>query len=197
MIDPSSLEKAGAKKIHFKKGEWIFRQGDHALNYFQVVQGQVKMSNFSEQGQEFVQGMFTEGQSFGEPPLFVDVTYPASALATTDCEVLKLGKDKFIELLLDNPKMNLEVSKNLAKRLHYKAVMATEISSYDPEHRILTLLKYLKAEMNIDPDSLFAIALTRQQIADMTGLRVETAIRAIKKMEADNLLQIKNRKIYL
>ncbi|WP_422359695.1 Crp/Fnr family transcriptional regulator [Reichenbachiella sp.] len=197
MINPSILEQAGAKKIQFKKGEWIFRQGDHALSYFQVIRGQIKMSNFSEQGQEFVQGLFSEGQSFGEPPLFVDVTYPASALATTDCELLKLGKEKFMNLLLSNPEVNLEVSKNLAKRLHYKAVMATEISSHDPEHRILTLLKYLKAEMNLDADALFAIELTRQQIADMTGLRVETVIRAIKKMESENILQIKNRKVYL
>ncbi|WP_420583394.1 Crp/Fnr family transcriptional regulator [Reichenbachiella sp.] len=197
MIDPSILQEAGAKKIHLKKGEWVFRQGDHALNYFQLIDGQIKMSNFSEQGQEFVQGLFTEGQSFGEPPLFVDVTYPASALATTDSNLLKLGKDKFMDLLLANPSVNLEVSKNLAKRLHYKAVMATEISSHDPEHRVLTLLKYLKAEMNLNTDELFAIELTRQQIADMTGLRVETVIRAIKKMESEGILIIKNRKVYL
>lgn len=197
MIDPGVLEQAGAKKIHFKKGDWIFRQGDHARNYFQVIQGQVKMSNFSEQGQEFVQGLFTEGQSFGEPPLFVEVTYPASALATTDCELLKLRKEKFMQLLLAKPEVNLEVSKNLAKRLHYKAVMASEISSHHPEHRILTLLKYLKTEMKLDTEVLLPIELTRQQIADMTGLRVETVIRAIKKMESENILQIKNRKVYL
>ncbi len=155
------------------------------------------MSNFSNQGQEFVQGLFSEGQSFGEPPLFVDVTYAASALATTHCELLKLSKDHFMSLLLDNPEVNLELSKNLAKRLHYKAVMATEISSHDPEHRVLTLLKYLKTEMNVGAESRFAIDLTRQQIADMTGLRVETVIRAIKKMETENLLEIKNRKVYL
>lgn len=197
MIDPSILEEAGAKKIHFKKGEWVFRQGDHARNYLQVVMGQIKMSNFSDQGQEFVQGLFTQGQSFGEPPLFVDVTYPASALATTDSVLLKLGKEHFLNLLLAYPEISLEVSKNLAKRLHYKAVMASEISSHDPEHRILTLMKYLKAEMNLESEALFGVELTRQQIADMTGLRVETVIRAIKKMETENKLQIKNRKVYL
>ncbi|MEP2024488.1 cyclic nucleotide-binding domain-containing protein, partial [Reichenbachiella sp.] len=96
MIKSSILLKAGAKKVQLDKGEWVFRQGDHALFYFQVLKGQIKMSNFSDQGQEFVQGLFSDGQSFGEPPLFVDVTYPASALATTHCELLKLGKDKFM-----------------------------------------------------------------------------------------------------
>ena len=197
MIDLHILSEAGAKKIKLKKGDWVFRQGDHAFHYFQVIQGQIKMSNFSDQGQEFVQGLFSDGQSFGEPPLFVDVTYPASALAVSDCELIKLSKDKFMNLLLANPKINLEISRNLAKRLHYKAVMATEISSHDPEHRILTLLKYIKAEMKLEPDELFVVNLTRQQIADMTGLRVETVIRSIKKLETENQLKIKNRKVYL
>lgn len=197
MIDLHILSEAGAKKIKLKKGNWVFRQGDHAFHYFQIIQGQIKMSNFSNQGQEFVQGLFSDGQSFGEPPLFVDVTYPASALAVSDCELIKLSKDKFMNLLLANPEINLEISRILAKRLHYKAVMATEISSHDPEHRILTLLKYIKAEMKLEPDELFVVNLTRQQIADMTGLRVETVIRSIKKLEAENQLKIKNRKVYL
>lgn len=197
MITPDLLREAGAKNFQLKKGEWIFRHGDHARYYFQVISGQVKMSNFNEQGQEFVQGLFTDGQSFGEPPLFVDVTYPASAIASTNCELLKLAKDKFMQLLLAQPEVCMKISEHLAKRLHYKAIMASEISSHDPDHRILTLLKYLKAEMATDPNSLFAIELTRQQIADMTGLRVETVIRSIKKMQAEKLLEIQNRKVYI
>jgi len=197
MIDVELLIAAGAKSMELKKGEWVFRQGDHARFFFQVVSGQIKMSNFSEQGQEFVQGMFSDDQSFGEPPLFVDVVYPASAIASANSRLLKLSKEKFMALLLEQPKVGIEVSRNLAKRLHYKAVMATEISSHQPEHRILTLLKYLKAEMHNNSPSPIAIDLTRQQIADMTGLRVETVIRSIKKMESENLLEIRNRKVYI
>ncbi|MEO9967957.1 MAG: Crp/Fnr family transcriptional regulator [Reichenbachiella sp.] len=197
MIASPILLEAGAVEVSFRKGEWIFRQGGQARYYFQIVEGQVKMSNFSAQGQEFVQGLFAAGQSFGEPPLLTDLTYPASAIASTDCRVYKLNKDKFLNILLANPKISLEVGKSLAKRLHYKATMASEISSNHPEHRILTLLTYLKNEIHPNTNDLHPVDLTRQQIADMTGLRVETVIRSIKKMEKEKQLVIQNRKVYL
>lgn len=197
MINSSLLLEAGAIEISYKKGDWIFRQEEHARFYFLVIKGQVKMSNFSDQGQEFVQGLFSEDQSFGEPPLFADLTYPASAIASSDCTLIKLAKDKFLNLLLANPEISISICEGLAKRLHYKAVMASEISSQDPEHRIMTLLKYLKNELHKGAATLYPVDLTRQQIADMTGLRVETVIRSIKKMEKENLLSIRDRKVYL
>ncbi|WP_228459647.1 helix-turn-helix domain-containing protein [Chryseobacterium bernardetii] len=39
------------------------------------------------------------------------------------------------------------------------------------------------------------IPLTRQQMASLTGLCVETAIRTIKHMEKEKILKIENRKI--
>lgn len=42
----------------------------------------------------------------------------------------------------------------------------------------------------------FLVPYTRQQIADLIGLRVETVIRTIKKMETENLLLIDHSKIY-
>ncbi|MBN9337629.1 MAG: winged helix-turn-helix domain-containing protein, partial [Chryseobacterium sp.] len=41
----------------------------------------------------------------------------------------------------------------------------------------------------------FQIPLTRQQMASLTGLRVETTIRTLKSMEKDNIVKIRNRKI--
>jgi hypothetical protein len=46
------------------------------------------MNNYNLDGKEFIQGIFREGQSFGEPPLFADVKYPANAEAILDSEVL-------------------------------------------------------------------------------------------------------------
>jgi CRP-like cAMP-binding protein len=40
------------------------------------------------------------------------------------------------------------------------------------------------------------VQLTRQQIADLTGLRVETVIRTIRRMHEDGILVLKGHKIY-
>lgn len=197
MIDENLLLDFGAKRISYSKGDQLFREGDTALNYYQVSSGEIKMNNYNADGKEFVQGFFSEGQSFGEPPLFANVKYPANAEPTTDSEVFQLDKKKFLKLLTSHPDIHLKITVTLAKRLFYKAIMVSEISSQEPEHRILRILDYLKKHVhNTEGAFNFKVDLTRQQIADLTGLRVETVIRSMKSLEKKGELKIKQRKAY-
>jgi CRP-like cAMP-binding protein len=73
--------------------------------------------------------------------------------------------------------------------------MMLNISSQNPSIRLKGLMDYLKSfQDDVTPYS-FMIPLTRQQMASLTGLCVETAIRTIKHMEKDKILRIENRKI--
>ena len=197
MIPVLLLTDAGATSRWFSRGERLFTEGDHAKYYFQIVSGTVKMNNFNDEGKEFLQGMFTAGDSFGEPPLLISTPYPANAEAITEVEVLTLGKDAFFTLLNQNPEASIALSKRLAERLYYKAVMASEISSQHPEHRLLTLIDYLKIHVaQKSASDRYGVELTRQQLADLTGLRVETVIRSVKALEKKGELTILSRKIY-
>ncbi|RTY93983.1 Crp/Fnr family transcriptional regulator [Flavobacterium sp. GT3R68] len=197
MIPQELLESQNAGRKKYSKGEIIFREGEFPAYYYQIIHGEVKMSNFNDDGREFIQGIFHDTQSFGEPPLFLERSYPASAIAVTDCELFQLPKDKFRDLVKENNSISLSIIENLAQRLHYKSVMAAEISSQEPEHRLLKLMDYSIRFFKIENEKDgHRIDLTRQQMADLTGLRVETVIRAIKALERKNLVKIINRKVY-
>lgn len=133
MIPENLLIDFGAVQTTFKKGELLFREGEQPHFYFQVVSGEVKMNNYNDEGKEFIQNIFTSQQSFAEPPLFTETTYPANAEAITDCSVFKLPKESFINLLEKHPKIHMQITRTLANRLHFKAIMASEISSQDPQ----------------------------------------------------------------
>ena len=154
------------------------------------------MNNYNQDGKESVQGIFSTGQSFGESPLLANVKYPANAEAISDAEVFQLSKEEFLELLSSNPKVHLKITETLAKRLYYKAIMVSEISSQEPEHRILRILDYLKNVAKVEGKFGYKVELPRQQLADLTGLRVETVIRVTKSLERKGELQIKKRKVY-
>lgn len=112
-------------------------------------------------------------------------------------EVIRLPRNDFFRLLKENPEVHLEVTSTLAERLHYKAIMVSEISCNEPEHRILRLLDYFKEQQNQEKAAFsYEVKLTRQQIADLTGLRVETVIRSIKALEAKNEVEIRQRKVF-
>ena len=84
MIDPLVLQSYGAKEISLQKDEVLFREGEEALNYFQVIRGSIKMITNSPDGQEFIQGVFKTHDSFGEPPLLCSFPYPSNAIALED-----------------------------------------------------------------------------------------------------------------
>jgi CRP-like cAMP-binding protein len=195
MIPSNVLEAYNAHVKNYAKGQIIFNEKEFAKYYYQIQHGSVKMLNLTEDGKEFVQGIFYDGNAFGEPPLFADNKYPASAVCVDDTSVYVLPKTSFFKLLTAHPEIHLNFTTILCKRMIYKAKIMKEVSIYPPEHRIITLLKHLKETSG--ETSLYEVNLTRQQISDLTGLRVETVIRSIKKLEKSKKLSIKDRKVYL
>lgn len=196
MISEELLMECGAEYREMKKNELIFEMGHFPNYYYQIKEGRVKMNNLSEDGKEFIQNIFVPGQSFGEPPLFIDEPYPANAVAISKGLLIQIKKNLFYAMLEKHPEVSLALNKSLARRLYYKSVMAPELSSQSPEKRLLKLLQYLMEHRKNDT-SEFIVDLSRQQLADLTGLRVETVIRTIKQLEKKELLRIKEGKIFL
>ncbi|OJJ20617.1 cyclic nucleotide-binding protein [marine bacterium AO1-C] len=194
MIKETILAEYQVEECLLKKGEMLFMEGETPRYYYQVKSGEIKMLNYNEEGKEFIQGIFYDQQSFGEPPLLGDFPYPATAQALRDSIIYRLPLTKFTELLKNNFEVHWQLSATLASRLRYKSMIMREISSHSPEHRILTLIDYLKKHAS--SAERFEVKLTRQQIADLTGLRVETVIRAIKNLEAQQELEIIDRKVW-
>ncbi len=196
MISECILVDSGAQEIHLEKGTYLFLENNRAHYYFQVKTGKVMMLNINDEGKFIAQGHFIQGQSFGEPPLFDDSPYPASALAEEDSTLFKLSKTRFFQLLKKNPEVHFQFTKILATRLQFKSMLLKEISGFKPEHRILTLLDYTKTTAQIPLNEKHEVKLTRQQIADLTGLRVETVIRAVKELEKSGEVSLINHKIF-
>lgn len=180
----------------FQKDQTIFFEGDMAIFYYEIIEGSVKMVNINEDGKEFIQGMFKRGESFGEPVLLINEPYPATAVANEDCVLIRITKENFVRLLKEYSETHLSFTQVLAIRLYNKSLMSKEISSYGPEHRIQTLLQILKKNITPANADKLKVDLSRQQIADMTGLRVETVIRCMKKMQEKGLLNIEKGKVY-
>jgi len=190
MVQDSVLKKYKARLVKLRKGESVFQQGDSATNFHIVKTGRIKMVTYNNEGKEFVQGYFTESQSFGEPPFFNNLPYPASAIAVTDSEVWKCPYESFMKLLRENFEIHLKLTQALSGRLVYKSMMLSEIAGEESEHRLTTLIEYFRKEDGGVKDEPYRVPFTRQQLADMTGLRVETVIRTIKVMEHRKILRL-------
>jgi CRP/FNR family transcriptional regulator, cyclic AMP receptor protein len=190
-----TLERYHAKLVGLKKDQMLFQDGETATDYMQVETGTVKMFIVSTDGQEFIQGIFNAGESFGEPALIGKFPYPGSVVAIEPSKIWKLPADHFFQMLKENFDLHLKMDQVLCQRLRYKSMVLSEISSHEPEHRIISLLKHFKSKVTPVSPTKIIIPYTRQQLADMTGLRVETVIRTVKKMEKEKKLVLEGHKI--
>ncbi|WP_041341926.1 Crp/Fnr family transcriptional regulator [Runella slithyformis] len=187
------LLRYGASINRFAKGEYIFHEHWPAHFYFQVEEGSVKMFNSGENN-DYIQGLFTYGESFGEPPLVADFSYPADAKAITNCKIWVLKKADYLKLLRENPDIHFEFTIMLAQRLCHKTKLLNTMTTQNPEKRILTVIDFFKNKTPRATAS-YEVPFTRQAIADMTGLRVETVIKKVLLLAQAGELEVQDHKI--
>ncbi len=183
----------GAVAKKYRKNEMIFHEGEAARYYHQLIEGRVRMYSTTVEDKEFTQGMFEDGCSFGEPPLFIDEPYPAAAVAIRDSVVLKISRDIFLKILVEYPYLQMEFLHTFAQRIYDKSIATKELINNSPQDRIAAFLDVYKKKTG--SDNPVVVGLTRKEIANFTGLCVETVIRTLIKMEKKKIVAINNRKI--
>jgi len=196
LIDIDTLLAWGGTYKKYAAEEVIFQEGGICSFYYQLVSGSVRWVNVDEEGNEILQVMIWPGDCFGEIPLFDGGVYAANSFANENVVVIRLTKPIFFKLLNQNPELHFKITKNFAERLRFKFMLLGLIAHHHPEQSIKQLFSYFKKnQKNICPNCS-KVVLTRQQIADMIGLRVETVIRTIRIMHNNGELLIDKGKVY-
>jgi CRP-like cAMP-binding protein len=196
LISEDLLLRYGAEFIDFMPNHTIFLEGTRPQFYYQILTGIVEIKNYHQDGREFTQNILANQQCFAESFLFNSKLYTVSAVAITQCRIIRLGKNDFIRLLENNAEISALFLKYFSACLQNNYMMLFNLSQPDALIKIKAVINSLKGDNIYDEPYSFQIPLTRQQIANLTGLRVETVIRSIKKMELSELLKIENGKIY-
>ncbi len=197
MIPEQLLKDYGGQYKDFQKQEIIFKEGVRVQYFYQIVSGKVKFSSISKEGKEVIQNLFSNSQCFGEAFLFLEQVAPVNAITLQESKIIFLSKKNFFKLLNDHPHYSFEINKLFAQRLFYKMKLACHLTSIRPDERLLALLDFLKFSNPVDNvGHSFQVLITRQQMADFTGLSVETVIRTIKSMEKAGFVSIEDHKIF-
>ncbi len=196
LISEELLLSYGAKIEKHKSGEIIFHENDKPRYYYQIISGRVKLNHYNEEGKELILAILHSGLSVCELLLFIDERYPVNAVVLEECKIIRLAKPKFIKLLDENTNVSRDINKFLSERLYYKYIMLENNSSLHASVRLKGVMDYHKSFFPDQRKFSFEIPLTRQQLASLTGLRVETVIRTIKSLEKKNEVKIVQGKIF-
>jgi len=196
LIDLDLLSAHGGTVHTYDSDNYIFQIEDTPRCYYQIVSGDVKLNYTNEDGKELIQSLLSQGESVCELLLFVDEKYPVNAVAMSDCSIMKVPKVEFLQMLDKHPLTAIDVRKYISKTLYQKFIMMQNIASTSAEERIKGTLKYFKSFFPDKSPFSYEVKLTRQQFASITGLRTETVIRTLRKLDQEGFVKIENRKVY-
>jgi len=94
-------------------GDYLFRRGDKGTEMYLIISGDVEILDVDETS---VLALLSDGDYFGEIALFEGTTRNASVRALGFCNLYKLEKETFDEVVADNPDIALEIEKKARDR---------------------------------------------------------------------------------
>lgn len=174
---------------HVPRDATIFLQGDPCDRVWLVQSGQVKIVYQEEDGREVILELISPGEAFGGAVLFFP-THPATAKALEDSTVVSFSSEVYAQFLMAHPKVTLKLIRMLGQR-HRSMLNLQILAGERVERRMAHILLKLAARISRpSPEGpLITISLSRQDLADMSGTTLETAIRTISRFTQQGLIR--------
>lgn len=183
------------KEKKYKKNQVIFHEGEPGHYLFLIRSGSVKVYKLSEDGKEKILRVFGPEDFFAELPLLDGGKYPASAETLSACTLLCLSREDFTKTCSGNPDIMKKIYEIVGDRLRHFTTMVTDLTLKDASCRLAGFLLEMAGQK--DPFSLkeirFPMELTHQDIASLIGTARETVSRALKQLEKQGIIEIKER----
>lgn len=175
----------------FAKGERIFNAGDPSDFFYLVVSGVVKVFRPTVGGHDVILEMFGAGGPLGAVAMFQSKPFPASASAMEDTECLVIPRPDFFRLLEAEPALVRGLLGSLSLRLVQLTNRLEELSGGRIDARFARLFLKLADQMGVpSPDGVsIPLALSRQELADLLGTTIETAIRTMSRWNKEDVLR--------
>jgi CRP/FNR family transcriptional regulator, anaerobic regulatory protein len=194
--DMAEIEELTRIKRTFRRGDYLFRSGSPLRSLYAVRTGFFKTQVVHANGHEQVTGFQMAGEIIGMDAISTDA-HTCSAVALEDSEVCELPFGKLEELGRKLP--------TLQRHLH--RIMSSEIVR---DHGIMLLLGSMRAEerlaaflLNLSQrfaargysPSAFQLRMTRQEIGNYLGMKLETVSRTLSQFQAAGLISVRNKAV--
>jgi CRP/FNR family cyclic AMP-dependent transcriptional regulator len=180
-----SIINGGRKIVAFPKKQAIFVQGDSSDSVFYIQKGKVILTVVSKTGKEATIGILKEGDFFGEACLTGQPLRMCSAIALTDCSVMRVEKKTMIEVLHEEHAMaDVFVAYLLTRNIRYEEDLVDQLfnSSEKRLARMLLMLAHFGKEGV--PETVVP-KISQETLAEMIGTtrsRVNFFMNRFKKL---------------
>lgn len=172
----------------YEKGEVIFNEGDPAERIHFVYAGRVKIVKAAG-GRDIILEILGPGEPVGAVAAFERRNFPAGAIAIEPSGLVSIAERDFFALLETRPAMTRSLLGGLTMRLMMLNKRLADMTG-TAEGRAARLFLTLAERLGTPRGSgtFIPLALSRQELADLLGTTLETAIRLMSRWQKEELV---------
>ncbi|MEH6526453.1 MAG: Crp/Fnr family transcriptional regulator [Sneathiella sp.] len=186
-----------ARSRRYEKGEAIFNQGGDAHSFFLLLDGYVRVSRLTAEGDQIIVRYICSGELFGIAQALGLNKYPANAVAAVDCIVLSWSDNYWNVITKKHPTFATNTYQTVGARLQESQERLVELSTERVEQRVANAVLNLAQQTGRKTDEgiLIDFPISRKDISEMTGTTLHTVSRLLSSWEQHGILTSERKRI--
>lgn len=189
----SELARLGHHRM-IRRGETLFAAGDDTLACATLITGALKITSFGEDGTERILSLVHPAGFVGE--MFAPVAHH-DVIALTDSRLCVFGRADYENAVERFPALGRALLRRSAEDLFESRSIIDLMSRRSAKQKIAGFLLAMARAASDSPchaHSRFDLPLSREEMAGILGLTIETVSRQIGKLEKDRVIEREGRR---
>jgi CRP/FNR family cyclic AMP-dependent transcriptional regulator len=170
----------------FRRGTYLFHQGDDAPDIFFLMSGRIEISSLSSNGHRQLHTTLEMPQFFGELGVLGDQPRSAAALALEDSEVWRAGGPVLLDFLLEEPTAAQALLRALARQVLSQEAFVEDLLYLDLKGRVAKrLLQLVSPSLDELPadGAVVPSIVTHADLASLCGGSRENVTRILSDFQ--------------
>jgi len=196
-LNPEEIAKIEHNRIEvaFNPGETIIKSGTQKTHVMSFNQGLAKISMEGRDGKNFILDFIQSQSFFSGPGLFIDNKHHFTITAVEACHLCLIEMNPFLDVMRGNAAMAFAFIEN-SNRYVLNLVNKMEGLLIKHQHgRVAEALLYLRKELY--KNNPFERSISKNDMAEMTGLSKDSISRILHEFTNDGLMRISGTKFHL
>jgi CRP-like cAMP-binding protein len=172
-----------------EKGAILFHEGDPAERIHLLFLGRIKIVKAGPE-RDLILEILGPGEPVGAVATFERRPFPATAVAIEPCGLVSIPERAFFQLIEKRPDITRRLLAGLTLRLMALNRRLADMTG-SVEYRAARLFETLAARIGQPRQGgvYVPLHLSRQEIADLAGTTIETAIRVMSRWQKEGLVE--------
>ena len=180
-------------------GSFFFHQGEESTMLYVLVSGRAKLSQVTSDGHQVIVNYFGPGEGLGIVMALNELPYPLSAEAIEPCLAVGWRRETMLDLMQHNAQLALNGLNMVGRRFAQMRSRFQELATQRVEQRVARALLRLVRQFGrrVDEGVLIDIALSREDLAQLTGTNLYNVSRILSKWEQSGWIVSARKRVIL